>query len=142
MILPDAEIERLVASVRTARLATLRPSGSPHLVPITFATAGDRIVSAVDHKPKRTRRLRRLANITADPRVSVLFDHYDDADWSRLWWIRADGRARVVEAGPEREEAIALLVARYSQYQAQPPEGPAVVIDVERWSSWSWSGAG
>ncbi|MCO8275008.1 TIGR03668 family PPOX class F420-dependent oxidoreductase [Actinoplanes sp. TRM 88003] len=124
----------LFASVPVARLATTGPDGTPHLVPMVFAVLGaDEIVSAVDHKPKRTRALRRLANIEANPRVSVLADHYE-ADWSRLWWVRADGVARVLPAYGKGVEALA---GRYPQYREQPPAGPFVVITVERWVVWN-----
>ena len=91
MRLAEDEARRRLAAARVARLATVGGPGSPHLVPVTFAVAGDRIYSAVDAKPKTTRDLRRLRNIRADPRVAVLADHYDE-DWSRLWWARADGQ--------------------------------------------------
>jgi PPOX class probable F420-dependent enzyme len=108
----------------------------PHLVPITFALDGEVIVTAVDHKPKRTTALRRLANIAANPRVSVLADHYED-DWSKLWWVRADGTARVVEPrAPAYQDAVARLVERYEEYRERPPEGPAIAITVSRWSGW------
>jgi PPOX class probable F420-dependent enzyme len=128
------------AAARVARLATADAAGRPHLVPIVFAVAGDVIYSAVDAKPKRSTALRRLANIAANPRVSVLVDHYDD-DWAALWWVRADGTARVLDAGsPEGAEAVALLVARYMPYRGQPPPGPVIAVDVERWSGWRASG--
>ncbi|GAB2588303.1 PPOX class F420-dependent oxidoreductase [Paractinoplanes abujensis] len=120
------------ASVPVARLATAGPDGMPHLVPIVFAFAGERIVFAVDGKPKRSRALRRLANIAADPRVSVLADHYEQ-DWSRLWWVRADGTARIIERDDSYRTA---LQDRYPQYREIPPAGPFVEITVERWSEW------
>ena len=120
------------ATARVARLATVTPGGAPHLVPIVFALVGDVIHTAVDGKPKRTRRLRRLANIAANPRVSVLADHYED-DWSRLWWVRADGVARILESSAV---GLAALTERYPQYRATPPPGPFLEITVERWSAW------
>jgi PPOX class probable F420-dependent enzyme len=72
------------AAARVARLATADAAGRPHLVPIAFAVAGDTIYSAVDAKPKRTRALRRLANVRANPAVSLLVDHWDEEDWNRL----------------------------------------------------------
>lgn len=123
------------ASVPVARLATTGGE-QPHLVPIVFAVERDVIHSAVDAKPKRTRHLRRLANIAANPHVSVLADHYED-DWSKLWWVRADGVARVLDESPD---GLAALVARYPQYRATPPAGPFVEITVERWSAWSAQG--
>ena len=121
------------ASARVARLATSGPDG-PHVVPISFAVAGDVIYHAVDHKPKRTTALKRLDNLRADPRASVLVDHYDE-DWEQLWWERADGVASIL--APGHAEALAALQAKYPQYAERPPEGPVVSIKVSRWSAWS-----
>jgi len=92
------------ATARVARLATIRPDGAPHLVPVVFVLEGDTVWLVVDEKSKRHRRLQRLVNIRAEPRVSLLVDSYDE-DWSRLWWVRADGRARIVGEGLELERA-------------------------------------
>jgi PPOX class probable F420-dependent enzyme len=118
-----------------ARLATVDPHGRPHLVPIVFACAGDVLWSAVDAKPKRTRALRRLDNVRANPRVSLLVDHYED-DWEALWWVRADGSASVLEAA-DAAEGLAALAERYAPYRAAEPAGPVLRIAVERWSGWS-----
>jgi PPOX class probable F420-dependent enzyme len=134
----EAEARARFAASRVARLATVRPDGSPHLVPVVFALDGATIAFAVDDKPKRTRELQRLANIRADPRVSILVDHYDE-DWAAVWWVRVDGRARVVDAGPALDHAVALLAEKYLQYVAEPPPGPAVLIDVKTWRWWSYS---
>jgi PPOX class probable F420-dependent enzyme len=129
------EVRRLFAEARVARLATTSKAG-PHVVPICFALENETIYWAVDEKPKRTRALRRLTNIEAEPRVSVLVDRYDE-DWSRLWWARADGDAHVLEDERDREAALRLLTAKYEQYAAEFPRGPAVAIEVRRWSGWS-----
>lgn len=130
------EARRRFAAGSVARLATVGPDGGPHVVPITFAVDDDRIVTAVDAKPKRAATLRRIVNVRADPRVSVLVDHYA-ADWTQLWWARADGRARIVEDGDDFEDARRLLRLRYPQYTATALDGPAIVIEVERWSGWA-----
>jgi PPOX class probable F420-dependent enzyme len=131
------EARRRFSQARVAHLATADRAGQPHVVPIAFAVDGDTVVSAVDHKPKRTTALRRLDNIAQNPRVAVLVDHYSE-DWDGLWWVRADGRARLIQAGtPESERALDRLAARYHQYQQRRPTGPVVLIDVERWSGWS-----
>jgi PPOX class probable F420-dependent enzyme len=96
----------------------------------------DVLVIAVDNKPKSTHDLKRLRNIAANPLVSVLTDHYD-GDWSRLWWVRADGRARVLTADADRAEPLAWLRSKYEQYAADPPPGPVIWIDVTRWQGWS-----
>ena len=121
-----------------ARLATVRPDCAPHIVPVTFALDGDTIVTAVDGKPKRGTPLRRFENVAANPRVSVLVDAYD-ADWARLWWARADGHASIVASGAALERALAGLRARYPQYESVALTGPALLIDVDRWSGWSAS---
>jgi len=133
----EAEARARFTAARVARLATVRAGGAPHLVPVVFAVQDSTVLLVVDEKPKRTKELQRLANVRAEPRVSLLADHYEDA-WGSLWWVRADGRARVVEDGPERDRAVALLQAKYPQYAASPPTGPAVVVDVESWRWWSF----
>jgi PPOX class probable F420-dependent enzyme len=126
---------------RVARLATVGADGRPHLVPIVFAVVDDTVYSVVDAKPKRTTRLRRLANIEANPKVSVLVDHYED-DWSRLWWVRADGTARIVPlSSDEGRLALQRLTQRYPQYRVTVPPGPVIAIDVNRWVSWPADGA-
>ena len=133
------EARRRFASARHAHLATADAGALPHLVPIVFALCGETIYNAVDAKPKRTRALRRLANVAANPRAAVLVDHYE-ADWRALWWVRADGRARILDVHEDEARiALAALAARYESYRAQPPGGPLLAIDVERWSSWSAS---
>jgi PPOX class probable F420-dependent enzyme len=131
---PEEARTRFVAA-RVARLATADAGGRPHLVPIAFAVEGDTIYSAVDAKPKRTRALRRLANVRANPAVSLLVDHWDEGDWERLWWARADGEGRVLDpADPEAARAAELLRERYPR---QRDAGEVLAVDVARWSGWA-----
>jgi PPOX class probable F420-dependent enzyme len=131
------ELRRRFASSPVARLSTVRPDGAPHVVPVVFALAGDTVFSAVDAKPKRSTHLQRLANLRAEPRCALLVDHYED-DWRRLWWVRADGVAEVVDA-PARHPGIQALVQRFPQYRDEPPSGPLVVVTVHRWTGWTSS---
>jgi PPOX class probable F420-dependent enzyme len=128
-----SEARERFASARVARLATLGPSG-PRLVPVCFAVSGDLIWTAVDHKPKSTTALARLRDIARDPRVTLLADHYEDADWSALWWARAAGVAVVL---PSLPAAVGALTERYEQYHSSPPSGPVIEVTVDRWSGWS-----
>jgi PPOX class probable F420-dependent enzyme len=129
-----AEARERFAAAEVARLASVGADGAPHIVPIVFAVDRDTIYSVVDLKPKRTRQLKRLENLRANPAAAALADHYE-SDWSRLWWVRADGRARVLEpAEPESSHAVELLAARYPQQQAA---GAVLAMDVERWMGWS-----
>jgi PPOX class probable F420-dependent enzyme len=118
-----------------ARLATIDPDGRPHLVPIVFALDGDTLYSAVDRKPKRSTTLRRIENARARPDVTILVDHYED-DWSRLWWIRLRGRARVLDDGDERDRALELLAEKYPRYRDEPPVGPVLAVEVTDVLSW------
>ena len=130
-----AEARARFAAARVARLATADAAGRPHLVPIAFVVAGDTIYSAVDAKPKRTRALRRLANVRENPAVSLLVDHWDEEDWAALWWVRADGRGRVLDPeDPEARRAVELL---HERYPAQRDAGEVLAIEVERWSGWA-----
>lgn len=140
-------MRRRFAHARVARLATVNHDGSPHLVPICFALVGDRVVTVVDHKPKTTTNLRRLANVRVQPAVTLLVDHWDE-DWSNLWWIRVDGRAFVVSpgAGADRAAEAALeplLLDLHDKYRGSYGmhsfDGPAIVIEIERWSGWAAS---
>ena len=135
----ESRARALLGGARVVRFGTIAADGRPRLVPVCFAVAGDVLYHAVDHKPKATRRLARLADLAADPRATVLADHYDDRDWSALWWVRADGSARVLEDtnAPEAARALDLLAARYRQYRERRPGGPVVALDIERIRGWS-----
>ncbi|MCY4649122.1 MAG: TIGR03668 family PPOX class F420-dependent oxidoreductase [bacterium] len=127
---------RLLEQARSATLGTVDGQGRPHLVPIVFAYTDGCLYTAVDHKPKTTHRLKRLRNIEINPGVAVLVDHYDD-DWTRLWWIRIDGTARVIDSGPRFREGIALLTRKYQPYVRRPPQGPVIAVRVESIRAWS-----
>jgi PPOX class probable F420-dependent enzyme len=133
---PD-EARRRFAAARVARLATVREDGRPHVVPIVFAVDRDRAYSIADPKPKRGLDLLRHRNIAVNPAVSLLVDEYEES-WQRIWWVRADGLARVVRDGAERETAIQLLRAKYPQYATwATPFGAAMVMRIERVTSWT-----
>jgi PPOX class probable F420-dependent enzyme len=127
-------MRRRLGEARVARLATVRPDGSPHLVPCCLALDGDTVYSAVDGKPKSTLALQRLANLAAHPEASLLVDRYDD-DWSSLWWIRVDGTARTL-VGADRDPALGQLAAKYPQYREVPPPGAVIAVDLVRWTAW------
>jgi PPOX class probable F420-dependent enzyme len=127
---PGTAAERLAAA-RVGHLATVGADGEPHVVPVCFALAAERIYTAVDAKPKQTRALKRLGNVRATGRASLLVDHYEE-DWSRLWWVRVDGAAEVIDD----DSALDALAAKYEQYRAARPAGPVIAIAPDRWRSW------
>lgn len=134
--MPDFDPRASFEQAPVAALATVSPSGAPHLVPIVFALLDDVVYTAVDAKRKSTKNLRRLANIEANPHVCMLVDHYAD-DWTQLWWVRADGMAAVHRGGEEMGTGYYLLRRKYSQYQRIALDGPVVTVQVQRWSSWT-----
>jgi PPOX class probable F420-dependent enzyme len=135
---PGSGGRRRFAEARHAYLGTADASGVPHLVPVTFALlpdVPDTLVIAIDHKPKRTHDLRRLRNIAANPEVTMLVDHFEE-DWSRLWWVRADGTATILH-DPDRDAPLDHLAAKYPPYRIQRPTGPVISIAVHTWRTWS-----
>ena len=142
MELPPALVEGLLERWPVARLATLG-SGGPQQVPVVFVRIGGALWSPVDGKPKGTRELARVRHVRAEPRVSLLLDHYED-DWRCLWWIAISGQARVVRpADPsldwEVASALDALRAKYPQYGSVPllREPPTLLrVDPVRVRSW------
>jgi PPOX class probable F420-dependent enzyme len=128
-----AEMRRRVIAARVGHLGTAGPR--PHVVPICYALVGDTAYSAVDHKPKRRTRLQRIVNIEATGWACLLVDEYQE-DWTRLWWVRIDGSARVVDDPDEAAHAVDALAAKYPQYAQRRPPGPVLALEAERWSGW------
>jgi len=137
----EADLRRRVVEARVARLATIEADGRAHLVPICFVVEGDRLYSAVDQKPKRSRDLRRLRNLRERPWATVLVDHYEE-DWSRLWWARLRGPARIIESADDMQRALAPLIEKYPQYRREPPPGPVIALDVVERRGWAAAGPG
>ena len=134
MVIDEARL--CLTSARVATLATARSSGEIDLVPITFAVAGNQLVSVVDHKPKTTPHLRRLENITGNPRVTVLAHSYEE-EWDRLWWVRVRGTARTTAFGPDHRDAVRLMVDKYPQLVDTPPTGPVIILEIDEWLGWT-----
>ena len=135
----EPRIAEALHDTPVARLGTLGTDGAVRLVPICFAIVDDHVVSAVDHKPKRTGQLRRLDDMVASGAATVLVDHYDD-DWTRLWWVRVRGSASVHDPGdPAVDPALAALAAKYAQYRDQPPSGAVYRIAIDEIRSWRYT---
>jgi PPOX class probable F420-dependent enzyme len=128
--LTPEEVRERVAAARVATLATIDAEGRPNLVPVTFVLEGDVFYTAVDHKPKTTRDLNRLANIRRDARVTLLVHSYEE-DWDNLWWCRLNGSARIVDDVPES------LGVKYEQYRERLPAGPVIAVTIQQWTGWS-----
>src|SRR2546426_11641090 len=127
---------QFLQSQRVAHLATADANGRPHVVPVCFAYLDGGIYIAIDEKPKRSLRLKRLRNIEENPQVALVLDRYDE-DWSRLGWVLVQGTAAVLDSGPEHGRALTALREKYPQYLEMALEGrPVISVTVERVSSW------
>lgn len=138
-----AAMRRFLAARRVAHLATADAQGQPHVVPVCFALAGDVLYIAIDRKPKRVgpRRLRRVRNLLANPRVAVTADIYRE-DWRRLGFVWVQGTARLLEAGAEYRRALERLRRKYPQYRRMDLRGrPVIAVDVARAGAWGAVGA-
>jgi len=126
-----------LAAQRVARLASVDAAVRPHVVPICYALIGDKVYFTIDEKPKKKpARLKRLANLRANPVAAVVADRYDE-DWGRLGWVMVQGAAEIIESGPEHDAAQAALRARYPQLAAMQIEGlPVVAVRIDHVASW------
>jgi PPOX class probable F420-dependent enzyme len=134
----ESVIRRKVAEARVARVGTLDERGSVHLVPVVYAVDGDTWYSPSD---PGSRPVKRLRNVLADPRATILIDDYDEV-WSRVWWVRLRGQGRMVESAAESERARRLLAAKYPQLgddAEATTAGPVMAIDIQEWAGWSYS---
>ena len=134
----SARERHFIDTRRVAHLATADSQAVPQVVPVCFGLAEEALYITIDQKPKREggRPLKRLRNIAENPRVSVVFDRYDE-DWRRLGWVMLHGQAAILTEGAEHDRAQSLLRARYTQLEAMEIGLlPVIVIRIERVASW------
>jgi PPOX class probable F420-dependent enzyme len=124
----------LLTSSRVARLGLLDDRGAPRVLPVTFAMAEGRIWSAIDRKPKRTEEPARLRFLRRDPRAALTVDRYSD-DWEQLAWVQVLGRVVILDAG-KGEAGLDALRAKYEPYREEPPPGPLLALQPERYLWW------
>ena len=102
-------------------LCTVHAERGVDAVPVVDVVDGGYVGVPVDSvKPKASLRLQRQRNLEADPRATLLVEHWDRGDWSRLWWVRAELRWQG-DADAARTAALAAALAgRFPQYRDQP----------------------
>lgn len=142
MKISKTTIEALIDRHPVARFATLDADLNIHQVPLVFARHKDIIWSPVDGKPKSGGELARVRNVRKNPNVSLLLDSYEQ-DWSKLWWIRIEGIANIVEAKSDTNahiaDAVRALRHKYPQYQDIPVlRKPETLIAISPTKMISW----
>lgn len=116
MRLEPSRCEYLLRAAGRGVLATVHPERGADAVPACFAVDADTIVVPVDRvKPKSTVVLQRTKNLERDGRATLLCDHWDAHDWTRLWWVRVSMEA-VAVTEIRRRRLEALLKGKYPQY--------------------------
>lgn len=130
--------DRLAAGVHGV-LCTMHPERGPDPQPVVYALTDDGQVGVpIDKvKPKRSSRLQREDNLAADPRASLLIEHWETEDWSRLWWVRASLEHVVDPSAAVLEELAERLSRAVPQYRDRPFHRILVcqVVAVTGWSA-------
>ena len=138
----DDATREFIRSHRVARFATADADCQPTVVPFCYVLDGEKIYSPVDEKPKRVApaQLKRVRNIRANPKVSLLIDDYSE-DWSKLEYVIIAGRAEIIspEGGGEHARAVALLRDKYEQYRSMAIDERLIIkitiISVKHWDA-------
>ena len=133
-----------IRAARVAHLATVDAGGQPHVIPICFAFDRNEFFSPIDEKPKKTspRLLKRLKNISVNPKIALLVDRYDE-DWQKLAYVLVVGTAKILLRGKRHDRAVRLLRRKYPQYRSMALENrPIIRISPARALSWSFSKPG
>jgi nitroimidazol reductase NimA-like FMN-containing flavoprotein (pyridoxamine 5'-phosphate oxidase superfamily) len=119
---------RFLEKNEIGRLATALTTGMPHVVPVSYLYQDGIFWVAVDYDTKKYR------NLLANDRVALVVDVLNP---NRGLLIQ--GRAEIVERGPEFRRAYVLFHKRFSWVRADPwkeGEAPFVKIVPFRKSSW------
>lgn len=139
-VLATREVAAFIDAHRVGRLATAGADGTPHAVPICYARLGDRLYFVVDDKPKRRgpKALKRLANLTENPRAALVIDDYSD-DWSKLAYVLLHLSTATVTDAREYARALARLRERYAPYRGmnlRRATHPMVRMEIRRVHFW------
>ena len=131
---------RLAANVHGV-MCTMHAERGPDPVPCVYAVSDDGHVGVpIDRvKPKASTRLQREDNLLADPRASLLVEHWDAEDWSNLWWVRAD-LENVQDPPASLTDDLAARLARTVPQYADQPFHRVVVCRIVAVTGWAAAG--
>jgi PPOX class probable F420-dependent enzyme len=122
MRLSPSQARSRLADADHGVLCTVHPERGVDAVPVVFVLDGEGYLGVpIDEvKPKSSTRLQRQRNLEADPRATLLVEHWDADDWSRLWWVRAQLRWQPNESETRSAALADLLAGRHPQYHDHP----------------------
>ena len=133
----DDEVAAFVERSRTASMATLGPTGAPHVVAMWYAVVDGQIWFETKSRSQKAQNLRR------DPRITCLVE--DGLTYDTLRGVSLEGRGEIVE-DPEQLWRVGISVwERYTgpyTDEARPlvefmlQKRVAVRVDVDRVRSW------
>ena len=136
----DDEVAAYLAEQRVLNVATLGPSGHPHVVAMWYVV--------VDGRPSfwTFAKSQKVVNLRRDPRITGLVESGDS--YNQLRGVELVGTGRIVEAFDEILTIGRTVAAKYQGsdavdspdvlafLEAQARKRVGVVIDVERTVSW------
>jgi PPOX class probable F420-dependent enzyme len=130
----------LLDSARIAHLGFIDSNDQPRVLPVSFALDSGCFYTAVDHKPKRSRKseLARITYLRRNPKAALTVDVYAE-DWTKLAWVQLLCQVQILDA-PQRPAALQALKAKYPQYQTTTPAGPLIEGLPDRALHWQASG--
>jgi nitroimidazol reductase NimA-like FMN-containing flavoprotein (pyridoxamine 5'-phosphate oxidase superfamily) len=119
-------VAAFIDAQRVARIATVTPSGAPHVVPVCVVRDGDTLVIASESSAGK------VLNLRGDPHAVVCFDEYSE-DWSQLKQAIVEGRAELIAVGPEFVRGRELMYEKFEQYETDFPiqEGGTLILRIE-----------
>jgi coenzyme F420-0:L-glutamate ligase / coenzyme F420-1:gamma-L-glutamate ligase len=118
---------------RVVRVATADRRGVPHVVPVCPVLADGRLYFGSSNDA------RKVQNIRANPRISVVADDYTEA-WDGLRGVMVTGEATLHARGSRFRKARQLIYEKFAQYESQAAlgVGDSVVVEVRPTRVFSW----
>jgi PPOX class probable F420-dependent enzyme len=139
MRLTDEDARARLAAHDHGVLATRHAGRGVDAVPVVYAVDGAGYLGVpVDRvKPKSTTALQRVRNLEADPRATLLVEHWDATDWSRLWWVRVGLHWEGDDVAEQEDTLASRLAERYPPYRDRPFDRVLVfrIVEVTGWAA-------
>ena len=128
-------VTEFVERAPVCRIATVRPDGEPHVIPVCPVFDGETLYVDVGDRSATA------SGVRDSGRVSVLIDEYDD-DWSKLRAVVLKCRAREL-SGEEKDAVWDRIREKFPQHSSVNWEPRlTLALEVQDWREWGLTGAG